>query len=103
RADGLLRIDLTSRRQQRVAAPDASALGRLQSLAWHGGALWAIRQADEKREVVRLQLNGPGTRVTRIETAGPAASDVATFSAGVFHFLADEGDGVRVVRSIIAK
>jgi hypothetical protein len=101
--DGLLHIDGSSRRVVAVAGPDPAALAALHSLAWHDGVLLAIQHTGDTRQVLRLHLNGTGTRVTRSEALGSAASDVATLSGGVYHYLSDDADGVRVVRSVIAK
>jgi hypothetical protein len=101
--DGLLRVELASRRQQPVAASHHAAVANLHSLAWHDGVLLAIQRSAEKQQVVRLHLNAAGTRITRVDALGGATSDVATLSGGVYHFLADEGNGVRVMRSVLAK
>ena len=102
-ADGLVRIDAASRRSAALSAPAKADLSSMHSLAWHDGVLIAIQRRGSERRVVRLRLNAAGTRVTRIDTVAPAASEVGTLSGGVYYYFADDDTGARVVRAIPAR
>jgi hypothetical protein len=101
---GLLRIDIASRRHRAVSAADSNALSGLHSLHWHDGVLFAVRQVDERHEVVRLRVNAAGTAVTRLDVVGAAASVAATMSNGVYYYLTGASpDGPVTLRAITSK
>ena len=79
--DGISRIDLRARTASHVAVPKGTSLGRLQRIRWYHNALIGLTiNADDTRNIVRLELNGSGTAVTRATTLeAPVPSDAQTF------------------------
>ena len=64
-ASGIVRIDLQARTAAPLDAEEGLELANIERLRRHGSALIAVqRQPDGSRGVVRLELNGAGTRVT---------------------------------------
>jgi hypothetical protein len=95
--EGVIRVDLASKQQQPLAAAENVALGGLQSLVWHGGRLFGIRRAADRRDVVRVRLNAAGTAAIGLDVLAPAASDAATASGGVFYYIAAAENGTGTV------
>ena len=101
--DGLLRLDVATRRPQPVTATTDKALSGLRSLAWHDGMLFGIQVRDGNTLLVRLALNRSGTTVTAVQTLGPAASDVGTFAGGAYYYVAVDEQNQRMLRGIAAR
>lgn len=95
-AEGLLRIDLTSKRQRRIAAKDPDMLSDLHSMAWRDGVLVGVQRRGDRLIVLRVRVNAAGSAATRIENVGQALSRAATLSAGSFHYLSPGAAGVAV-------
>ena len=74
--DGVARVDLRARRISRLTLPKGLTLGRIERLRWHDNALIAVQQdAQNTRQLLRLELNGRGTAVTRASRLETAAGD----------------------------
>jgi hypothetical protein len=102
-AAGVLRIDTASRQQRAVAIGQPATLAAIHSIAWHNGRLLGIQRVNGELTVVRMRLNATGTAVTRVDALGTAAAEAATFAAGVFYYVASDGDaGGIAVRAINA-
>ncbi len=64
---GLLRVDLRSRGVTRVAdAPNSTSLG-CDGIAWYRGGIVAVQNGVAPARIVRMVLNAPGDRITRLE------------------------------------
>lgn len=85
---GLLRMDLASRSAQAIKGVDD--LGGFVSLAWRNGALVGVQRAHGASLVVRVALDGAGTRAQprAILAASPSAV-VGTLAGGNFYYLVD--------------
>jgi hypothetical protein len=69
--DGVLRIDLAARTSVEVTAAKDVSLAGLERLRWHrNGLIGVSADAGGARQVVRLELNGAGRRVTRVTPIG---------------------------------
>jgi hypothetical protein len=79
--DGISRIDLRGRKAGTVAVPKGTSLGRLERIRWYRNALIALTiDADDTRRIIRLELNGNGTAVSRVTTLEASIpSDVQAF------------------------
>ena len=99
-ADGLLRIDLASKRQRQITNKEPQMLSRLHSIAWRDGMLVGVQRRGERLTVLRIRLNAAGTAATRIENIGQAISEAATLSEGDFHYFspADAGVALRAIK-----
>lgn len=77
-ARGILRIDLRSRRIARLGHDEAISPRGIDGLYRDGPNLIAIQNGTDPVRIVRLRLNGSGTRITGIsvlESANPAATE----------------------------
>src|SRR5262249_14799077 len=85
---GLLRMDLASRSAPAIQAVDD--LGGFVWLAWRNGALVGVQRAHGASLVVRVALDGAGTRAQprAILAASPSAV-VGTLAGGNFYYLVD--------------
>jgi hypothetical protein len=103
-ADGLVRVDLTTRMATPVAAGHGLELGGFQRIRWHRGALVGIqaRSGDDAAEssyrLVRLRLARDGRRVVKLETldgAVPAGagSAAALLDDDFFYLSSQSQDG----------
>jgi hypothetical protein len=76
---GLLRVELKTKKVATVSAPEGISLAGIERLRSYGNQLIGVRVAgDGAREIVRLELNGAGTAVTKVtplQTVSGAASD----------------------------
>jgi hypothetical protein len=102
-ADGIRRIDPTTRRQQNLTAADASVLAGWHSIAAHDRVLLGIQQHGDDLRVLRARLNAAGSRIIRVETLGSAAFTSATLANGVFYFFSSESPTGVQLRGITAK
>jgi hypothetical protein len=67
--DGLLRIDLQTRRTARVPLPANSSIGRIEQIRFFRDALIAVTAGDDgRRRLKKLELNAAGTAVRRVLT-----------------------------------
>jgi hypothetical protein len=87
-ADGVIRVDLAARVAQPVKGVDD--LGGFVSLAWRNGALVGVQHAQGAWLIVRVALDGSGTRAQprAILAASPSAI-VGTLAGGSFYYLVD--------------
>jgi hypothetical protein len=88
----VLRVDTTARKAVPVAGPAGVWLGGLERIRWHRNALVGIRtRPDGAREVVRLDLDARGARVTGVTNVRaplPAGGYLsATLSGGELVYL----------------
>jgi hypothetical protein len=76
--DGLVRLDLATRRASAIAGPDGVDLGHFERIRWHRNTLVGAQVTpDGARRFVRLRLNPTGRRVTEATVIGaslPAGS-----------------------------
>jgi hypothetical protein len=79
--DGISRIDLRARTASHVTVPKGMSLGRLQRIRWYRNALIGLAiNADDTRNIVRLELNSSGTAVARATTLeAPVPGEAQTF------------------------
>ncbi len=91
-ADGIVRADLAARRTRPLTAAKSIDLGGFTRLRWHRDALLGVQRAGEDYRVVRLTLDGSGTRVTAVTVldqglrmADPTAASLA---GDTFYYLA---------------
>ncbi len=61
---GIARVDATSGEAQRLPQPDDVALGGMDGLYWHDGALVGIQNVTNPGRVVRVALSEDGRRIT---------------------------------------
>jgi hypothetical protein len=85
-AAGVLRVDLTSRSVRAVKSVDD--LSGFTSLAWRNGALVGVQRAAGAWLVVRVALDGAGTRAQpRAVLAASPSPLVGSLADGRFYFL----------------
>src|SRR5262245_47683280 len=85
---GLLRLDLAARSAQPIKGVDD--LGGFVSLAWRNGGLGGGQPAKGASLVVRVALDGSGTRAQpRAILAASASGIVGTLAGGNFFYLVD--------------
>lgn len=66
-AQGITRVDLQSHAQAAVTAPAGVSLGSLERIRREGSTLIAVqRSGDGVRRVLKLEMNGRGTAVTKV-------------------------------------
>jgi streptogramin lyase len=88
--EGLARVDPSARTLTRVKS--AEELNGLESLAWRGGSLIAVQPAGDSYAVVRLSLDGAGTRVQRRTVlASSSTPTVGTLGRDGYYYLSDAG------------
>ena len=93
--DQLLRVDAATRAS--IVVKGTKDLGALESLAWHNGALVGIQHTGDRFDVVRLTLDGAGTRiVSRDVIATSSSPSVGSVGGDSYYFLADGGTIRRV-------
>lgn len=105
--DGLVRLDLATKKASTVAGPDGIDLGHFERIRWHRDALVGVQTTPSgERRFVRLRLNNSGTRVieaTVIEASLPAGSGptFATITGDDLYYLVTKGAdaGVRPDRA----
>ena len=85
-AAGLLRLDGPSRAQRRIAPSAKIDASHLHSLAWHNGALFAIRRNGEPA-LVRVRLNPQGTTIAALDVLAPVATVAGALSADAYYYL----------------
>jgi hypothetical protein len=85
-AAGLLRVDPSARTATRVKTTEK--LGGFESLAWRDGALLGIERVADSYLVVRLKLDGSGTRAQprQILAASPTPA-VGTLDGDAFYYV----------------
>lgn len=87
---GLLRVDLAPRSVQPVKSVED--LGGFVSLAWRNGALVGVQRTGGASLVVRVALDGAGTRAQpRAILAAATFPIVGTLVGGTFYYLRDAG------------
>jgi len=87
---GLVRVDPSARTVTRVKSADQ--LSGLESLAWRDGSLIAVQPAGGGYAVVRLSLDGAGTRVQRRTVlASSSIPTVGTLGRDGYYYLSDAG------------
>jgi len=87
---GLARVDPSARTVAKVKS--AEELRGLESLAWRGGSLIAVQPAGNSYAVVRLSLDGAGTRVQRRTVlASSSTPTVGTLGRDGYYYLSDAG------------
>jgi len=85
---GLLHVDLASRSAQAIKAADD--LSGFESLAWRNGTLVGVQRTKGVSLVVRLGLDGSGTRAqSRAILVASPLPIVGTLVAGGYFYLAD--------------
>jgi hypothetical protein len=95
--DGLLRLDLATRKASAIAGPDGVDLGHFERIRWHRNALVGVQVTpDGARRFVQLRLNNTGSRVieaTVIEPSLPAGSGptFATITGDDLYYLVTKG------------
>jgi hypothetical protein len=110
RADGIVRVDLQSRRARPVTAPAGTSLAGITRLRWHNAALLAIQPSgDGTYSVVRFKMDGAGLRITKADVLDrnlrmpdPTA---AALSGDFFYYLATPAgvDGAARTETIIRR
>jgi hypothetical protein len=87
---GLARVDPSARTMTKVKS--AEELSGLESLAWRDGSLIAVQPAGGGYAVVRLSLDGAGTRVQRRTVlASSSTKTVGTLGRDGYYYLSDAG------------
>ena len=87
---GLARVDPSARTVTKVKSADQ--LSGLESLAWRDGSLIAVQPAGGGYAVVRLSLDGAGTRVQRRTVlASSSTPTVGTLGRDGYYYLSDAG------------
>jgi hypothetical protein len=87
---GLARVDPSARTVTKVKS--AEELSGLESLAWRDGSLIAVQPAGGGYAVVRLSLDGAGTRVQRRTVlASSSIPTVGTLGRDGYYYLSDAG------------
>jgi len=87
---GLARVDPSARTVTKVKS--AEELSGLESLAWRDGSLIAVQPAGGSYAVVRLSLDGAGTRVQRRTVlASSSRPTVGTLGRDGYYYLSDAG------------
>ena len=87
---GLARVDPSARTVTKVKS--AEELSGLESLAWRDGSLIAVQPVGGSYAVVRLSLDGAGTRVQRRTVlASSSAPTVGTLGRDGYYYLSDAG------------
>jgi hypothetical protein len=83
---GVTHVDLQSRTRTAVAVPSGTTLGRLERIRRQGSGLVAVQTMDDgSRRVLRLDLNGKGTAITkasRLDVAAPAGEQMFVTTSG---------------------
>jgi hypothetical protein len=83
---GVTHLDLQSRTKTAVAVPAGTTLGRLERIRRQANGLVAIQTIDDgSRRVLRLELNGKGTAITkasRLEVAAPGGEQMFVTMSG---------------------
>ncbi|HXT29916.1 MAG TPA: hypothetical protein VN716_11570 [Vicinamibacterales bacterium] len=87
---GLARVDPSARTVTKVKS--AEELSGLESLAWRDGSLIAVQPVGGSYAVVRLSLDGAGTRVQRRTVlASSSTPTVGTLGRDGYYYLSDAG------------
>lgn len=101
--DGLVRVNLASGEASDVTAPEQVALGGLERLRWHQGALLAIQRQNGRARAIRLRLAPGGRVVTALDVLdddlGTGHSSALTTTADTLYYLA-QADGFAVIREV---
>jgi hypothetical protein len=88
--EGLARVDPSAKTLAKVKS--AEELSGLESLAWRGGSLIAVQPAADSYAVVRLSLDGAGTRVQRRTVlASSSAPTVGALGRDGYYYLSAAG------------
>ncbi|HET7695428.1 MAG TPA: hypothetical protein VFK57_06950 [Vicinamibacterales bacterium] len=97
-AAGLIRVDPAARTAARVKS--AEDLGGFESLAWRDGALLGIERVAASYLVVRVRLDGSGTRARprQILAASPTPA-VGTLAGDGFYYVAED----QIIRRVIVR
>ena len=97
-ATGLIRVDPAARTSSRVKS--AEDLSGFQSLAWRDGALIGIERVAASHLVVRVALEGGGTRArARQILAASATEAVGTLTADGFYYVGAD----QIIRRVAIK
>jgi len=92
---GLVRVDVTSRAASRVKSVED--LTGFDSLAWRSGSLVGVERAGQAYLVVRVPLDGAGTRAQpRAILAATPAPIVGTLASDGFYFV--DGGSIKFLR-----
>ena len=63
---GILAVDLNTRQVRALPSPPRTTVLGIDGLAWYAGSLIAIQNGVSPPRVLRIQLDGPGQRITRV-------------------------------------
>jgi hypothetical protein len=63
---GILAVDLNTRQVRSLPAPPRTTVLGIDGLAWYQSSLIAIQNGVSPPRVLRLQLDGPGQRITEV-------------------------------------
>jgi hypothetical protein len=98
-ARGITRVDLQSGAESAVTAPPATPLAQIERLRRQGNAMIAVQRTDDdSRRVLRLDVNGRGTAITktsRLEVAAPGGQQIFVTTTGddLLWLAAESSDG----------
>jgi hypothetical protein len=91
----LVRIDPAARTL--VTLKSAQPLGGFESLAWHNGVLVGVEHTGDRFDVVRLKIDGNGTRiVSRQVVASSSNATVGSLGGDSYYYLGEDGTIRRV-------
>jgi hypothetical protein len=97
-AQGITHVDLQSHAQTTLTAPAGTSLARLERIRRQGNALIAVQRSDDgSRRVLRLDVNGRGTAVTKanqLDVATPGGEQIFVTTTGddLLWLAAESGD-----------
>jgi hypothetical protein len=91
---GIARIDLNTRRTERLHAPDTTTTAGIDGLYWYRGALLAVQNAPGLEQIVRYELSSDGRAIRRTDILerGDSVLRLPTTGAVVgahFYFIAN--------------
>lgn len=98
-AGGILRIDLATKRIERVGAATGVALDGIEWIGYFENSLLAVqRRPDGAMAAVRFRLDRRGRTATAVDALGAAAARGAAVLGDMFFFLSATPEGTAVAR-----
>ena len=97
--DGILRIDLASKRIENVKTAAGISLDGIEWIGWFDNSLLAVQRRDDgSMAAVRLRFDRSGRAIAAVDTFGAAAAKGAAILGNTFYFVAALPGGTAVAR-----